>query len=127
MKKRSILFYGFALIAIFILTDSINAHKHLTGSWEFSVNQAPWEYSKGKVMFETNKEDVITGKIVFTSGAEIKIAKITSEENKLTFEVIIDGYRVKTVATIKDNAMTGVVETNEGNMPFIAKKAIPES
>lgn len=126
MKKNSKIFYGLSFFLLLLFPLTVSAHSNLTGSWEFSVNLAPWEYSKGKVIFKTTGEDDLTGKIVFTSGAEIKISKISCEDNNLTFEVIIDGYRVKTIATLKGNTMTGMVETYDGNMPFTAKKAIPE-
>jgi outer membrane lipoprotein-sorting protein len=97
----------------------------LTGSWVFNIVQAPQDYSRGKVIFEVNKENVITGKILFNNGAEIKINKITQQEEKVTFEIIVDGSPVKTILSLVNNEIKGYVQTYDGNIPFSAKKELP--
>lgn len=109
-----------------ISANNTEAENPLVGSWVFNVNQAPWEYSKGKVVFEENKDMELSGKILFTSGREVKIAKITQEEDKITFEVNVEGMPVKTIVTLEDNDIKGFVETYEGNMPFNAKRELAE-
>lgn len=106
--------------------NNAEAENPLLGSWVFNVAQAPWEYSKGKVVFEENKEEELSGKIIFTSGREIKIAKITQEDDKVTFKVNVDGMPVKTIVTLEENDIKGFVETNEGNMPFNAERELTE-
>ncbi len=107
-------------------TVAEKAEKPLLGSWVFNISQAPWEYSKGRVVFENNDENVMTGKIVFDSGFELRIGKITREEDKVIMETFVQGYPVKTVVTLKEDTLTGYTETPDGNIPFTAKRYIPE-
>ncbi len=116
----------FTIVLLFAATP-VKAEDPLIGSWTFSVNQAPWEYSRGKVVFEAGKENVLQGKVLFTSGREIKINKISKEKEKVLFEMVVDGYQVKTIVTLKDDVISGHVETIDGNMPFSAKREVPES
>ena len=126
MKKSIISFCGLVFIALLFMANTTKAENPLTGSWDFNVNQAPWEYSRGKLVFEKDKDDEIAGEIIFSSGIKLKIPKITLEDKKMTFEVTIDGYNTKTVAMIKDDNLTGHVSTFEGDMPFTAKRSVPE-
>lgn len=127
MKKS--IGYLSAVFTILLLFAAmpVKAEDPLIGSWTFSVNQAPWEYSRGRVVFETCEEKVLHGKVVFTSGREIKIAKISKEKEKVLFEMLVDGYQIRTVVTLKDDVISGHVETPDGNMPFSAKRVVPES
>jgi len=115
----------FFLTLLFIAT-SAKAENTLIGTWAFNVNQAPWEYSRGKVIFDLDKENELSGKIIFASGIEVAIDKITQEKDKVVFEVYVEGTPVKTIVTLKDDNITGFVETYEGNMPFSAKREVPE-
>jgi hypothetical protein len=127
MKKSIVSFSGIILFALlFAETGSISSNP-LLGSWVFSVNQAPPEYSRGIIVFENNKDDIITGKIKFHSGFEVPITKINRVNEKITFEVFVEGTPARAVVTLKDNQISGFVETYEGNMPFTAKKEVPEN
>jgi hypothetical protein len=126
MKKLIVPFLRVVLFAFLFMATSAKADSPVTGSWNFNVPQAPWEYSKGKMILENDADDKITGKIKFDNGREVRIAKITRTEGKYTFEFNVEGNRVKTVFTLKNNEMTGVVETSDGNIPFSAKKEVPE-
>jgi hypothetical protein len=126
MKKSVVPFLSLVLFAFLFTAASVKVESPLSGSWSFNIPQAPWEYSKGKMIFENDADDKISGKIKFDSGREVSIAKITQTEDKYTFEVNVENTPVKTVVTLKDNNMTGVVETYDGNIPFSAKKEVPE-
>jgi hypothetical protein len=127
MKKSVVPFLSLVLFAFLFTAAGVKADSPLPGSWSFNIPQAPWEYSKGKMIFENDADDKITGKIKFDSGREVRIARISQTEDKYTFEVNVEGTPVKTVVTLKDNNMTGVVETYDGNIPFSAKKEVPEN
>lgn len=117
------------LLAFFIIsgftTASVKTENPLLGSWVFNISQAPWEYSKGRVIFENNDENVMIGKIVFDSGFEVRIGKIRREEDKFIMDTFIEGYPVKTVVTLKENTLSGYTETPDGNIPFTARRHIP--
>jgi hypothetical protein len=126
MKRTFITFCGMFILTFLLMSASAKAENPLLGSWVFDVSQAPYEYSKGKVIFEQEEEKEMTGKIVFDSGVEVKLNKITTEDEKIIFEVYLEGMHVKTIVALKDDNITGHVETYEGNMPFSAKRFVPE-
>lgn len=97
----------------------------LSGSWNFSVNQAPWEYNKGSIELE-QAGDGITGKVVFHTGREVPIQEISVDGDSVTFDVVVDGYDVKALCTLSDDELKGYVMTMEGNMDFSASKKIAE-
>lgn len=125
MKKYIISIIGLVFFALIFMGNTDNADNPLIGSWNFNVNQAPWEYSRGKIIFEKDKDDITVGKIIFSSGTELTIPRIILKDKLLTFEVIVDGYTTKTTATLEDDNLSGYVETSEGNLPFCARKEVP--
>ncbi len=126
MKRSSVSLFGMFFLALLFIATTAKAENPLIGSWAFNVNQAPWEYSRGKVVFDLGKEDELSGKIIFASGIEVAINKITQEKDKVVFDIFVEGTPVKTIVTLKDDNITGFVETYEGNMPFSAKREVPE-
>jgi outer membrane lipoprotein-sorting protein len=127
--KNSLISLCFIFLASITLAGSAAGYSMqanpLIGSWVFNVVQAPPDYSRGKVIFEANKENAITGKILFNNGNEIKINSITQQEEKVTFEIIVDGSPVKTIVSLLNNEIKGHVQTYDGNIPFSAKKELP--
>ncbi len=126
MKRSSIWFCSLFIISFLLLSPEARAGNPLVGEWTFSVTQAPWEYSRGKVLIDLDEEQAPVGKIVFDSGIEVRIAKITQEENKVTMEIYVEGYPVRTILDLEDDEMKGYTETPEGSIPFAAKRYIPE-
>ena len=126
MKRSFISFCGMFFIAFLFMATSAKAENPILGSWLFNASQAPWEYSKGKVIFTQEEGKDIMGKIVFDSGIELRIANITRKEEKITFEAYVEGYPVRTIVDLKDDDMSGHVETPDGNLPFAAKREQPE-
>ncbi|TVP98988.1 MAG: hypothetical protein EA359_17525 [Balneolaceae bacterium] len=121
------------LSILFLLTSVAKANfifnesdETLLGSWVFSVNEAPWEYSKGKVVFEKDDANELTGKVIFDSGRQIPILSISVGESTLTFEVNVDGNHVTSFMALDGDIMTGHVQTADGNMNFSAQKEISE-
>ena len=120
--KRSLL----AILALFLMLFAVNSTTETDpspiGSWAFSVDQAPWEYSRGTIVFEENEEIELSGVIHFHTGQQLSIAKISVDGSEMVFDVNVDGYEVQSVVTISVEELTGYVVTMEGNMPFRATK-----
>lgn len=127
MKKSIISFCGLLFLAIIFTANTSIRDNPLLGSWIFSVSQAPWEYSRGKVVFEKNDENVLAGKMLFSSGREIALSKITQEGERITLDFFVEGYPVKIIVTITDNNIAGFAQTDDGNLPFSALKEMPEN
>lgn len=121
------------LSVLFLISTVVNANNvisesedTLLGSWVFTVNEAPWEYSRGKVVFEKNDENELEGKVIFDTGRQIPILTISLTDESLSFQVNVDGYNVTSFMTLEGDSMTGHVETVEGNMNFSAQREISE-
>jgi hypothetical protein len=128
MKRTFISFFGFFLIVTLLAgfsTVSAQSRNPLIGTWVFTASQAPWEYSRGKVVFET-KEKEITGKVLFTSGVTVNMSKVVQEKDKVTFDFSVEGVPVKTIVTLEGNEFKGHAETYDGRIPFNGKKELPE-
>ncbi len=126
MKRSLLRFTGLFIISFLFLATAVKAGDPLAGEWAFSVTQAPWEYSKGKILIDTDEDGLPVGKIVFDSGIEVRIARITQEENKVTMDVYVEGYPVRTVLDFEDDELKGFTETPDGTIPFSATRHIPE-
>ncbi|TVQ66587.1 MAG: hypothetical protein EA360_05220 [Balneolaceae bacterium] len=112
---------------LFIFTGNVQAQtaSTLEGDWQFSVNQAPWEYSRGVVAF-VKDGDLWTGKILFHVNREVAIEEVAVEGAEIRFDVTVDGYDVRAVFTRDGDDLSGIVYTIEGNMPFRANRATEE-
>lgn len=126
MKKSIVSFFGMMLFT-FIFMAAGAAENPLLGTWIFTANQAPYEYSKGKLIFENDEDDNLKGKLRFDSGIDVPVSKITMESDTVILNINVEGGAYKTVLTLKENELNGFVETYEGNIPFAAKREVPES
>ena len=97
------------------------------GSWAFNVDQAPWEYSRGTIVFEESDDLELTGVIHFHTGQQLTISKISVDGSEMVFDVNVDGYEVQSVVAISLTELSGYVMTPEGNMPFNATKESVET
>ncbi len=122
------MFLSAAILLSFFLMANLHAEEDpLLGSWSFEVAQAPWEYSKGKVIFETGEENLITAKVLFDSGRQLSVREVLYEDGEVRFQTMVDGYRVNSVFILEDDSLTGHVETVEGNMDFKASREKEET
>ncbi len=126
MKKTIVSFTGLLLFFSFLMCNPVDAGDNVLGTWSFNVNQAPWEYNSGKIIIETDDEDELVGRVVFDSGIEMRIARISRDEERVRLTVWIEGTSVYVVGTVEEDELTGRVETIEGNLPFSAKREVPE-
>lgn len=124
MKKVLIhtLAITFSLSLISFGTTFAQSSSGLEGDWNFSVNQAPWEYSRGVVTFAEGEESW-SGTILFHVNREVTVDEILVNGDEIRFSLIVDGYDVRTVFTLQDGELSGMVYTIDGNMPFRASRA----
>ncbi len=114
------------MLAFSNLTFASSEDTTLVGIWEFNVNGAPWEYSRGMIIIEPADDGLLTGKVEFSTGRVVQLASIAVEEDTVIFEVNVDGYDVKSNLKLSGDDLQGVVQTIEGNMDFSAKRAAEE-
>jgi len=126
MKLRSLFLSSLLVLAFSNLTFASSEDTTLVGIWEFNVNGAPWEYSRGMIIIEPADDGLLTGKVEFSTGRVVQLASIAVEEDTVIFEVNVDGYDVKSNLKLSGDDLQGVVQTIEGNMDFSAKRAAEE-
>lgn len=119
----SFLLLTFLIIALVAATDI--DENGITGSWTFEVPEAPWEYNNGKMIF-TIVDEELNGKIKFHNGRELTIPSVTVGENRITFVVYVEGYRVETHLTMDGDTLSGFVETPEGILDMHAERETTE-
>ncbi|MCC5942179.1 MAG: hypothetical protein JJU37_11620 [Balneolaceae bacterium] len=126
MKIRSLLLSILLVVAFSNLSYASSEESPLVGSWEFNVTGAPWEYSRGLIIVEPGEDGELSGKVEFSTGRVVQIASILVEDESVVFEVVVDGYDVKSDLQLSGDDLQGVVQTIEGNMNFSAKRAVSE-
>ncbi|MGB5428297.1 hypothetical protein, partial [Eudoraea sp.] len=80
-------------------SDIVVKKKKWTGSWDYSVQDVPVEYSSG-VLHISKKKKVYTVKLELPAG-NLPADNVRDDKNKLTFSVDIEGSMVD-VALIMD-------------------------
>ncbi len=113
-------------MSLSVSANFTNTENDFLGKWNFSVSQAPWEYSRGDMLFEIKEDDVISGKMKFINGVEVLIRNVKQKDENLTFDITAEGYVLSIVTKLKENDIDGFVQTPEGNLPFSAKRELPE-
>ena len=120
--KKLVMFVLFAFCATLISQPTAAAGKeNLKGTWEYKVPSAPYEYSKGKLVFAED-DGVNTVTVKFTSGAELKAQNVKIEKEVISFVVILDGNYIKFNGKLAEGKITGKVDSPEGIMELTAEK-----
>ena len=91
------------------------------GTWTFSAQDAPYEYSKGDLVI-TLEGNELKGEIVFSEYNKVKVQDLKLEENVLTFKAYIEGEVIYSKNTIIKDEMNGKVSYSEGTIEFSAKR-----
>lgn len=117
------------LTALFAVTLSFNAiaqkKVQVAGNWKYEVPQAPYGYEKGNINI-SEKENVLTGNLVFNSGYTVKLDNIILKNDTLQANAYVEGERVDIVVKVLKNSMNGTADTSMGKMSLKAEKAIKE-
>ena len=124
MKKLNYLIPVLFFLFISMSAFSSNPEKNLIGEWKFEVTEAPYEYQKGKLVFERSNED-IKGKVIFDRAGNVSISniEIEAESEKITLTLYVEGTRVKVIGTIDEDKFSGFSKAGyEGKMDFLAEK-----
>lgn len=127
MKKLfpGLLFASLTMLLFSAYPAFAQSSSELQGDWRFTVNQAPWEYSRGVITFEKSG-DAWSGTILFHVNREVSVEEISIDGDEVRFELIVDGYDVRTVFTVQEEELAGIVYTIDGNMPFRANRVESE-
>ena len=120
MKK--VTFVVMILCLIFLNQRSFaNDNKNVLGTWKVAVADAPYEYVKSSfVVSEVN--GLLSGKVVFENGQEMKVSDLEFAKDVLKFGVNIDGNDIKVTAKVENSKLTGKVDAPDGLLDLTAVK-----
>lgn len=97
-----------------------NMITELKGTWEYTAENAPYEYQQGKLIFE-QKDKELSAKIDI-QGNIVAVRDLKIEKKNISFVVYVDGERVAVNLTLKEGKLKGTGETYEGPIPLEAVK-----
>jgi len=102
---------------------SVSAQKKVdpTGTWTYSANEAPYEYSSGDLVIAKEGKDY-TVQIILGEYYKVKASSVTYEKNELSFSVYIEGESVSVKVTVEKEDMKGTASYTDGTIPVTAKK-----
>jgi hypothetical protein len=102
---------------------TVSAQKKVdpVGTWTYTADQAPYEYSTGDIVIEKDGKDLIV-EIQLGEYYKIKASNVTYEKNVLTFKVYIEGESVTIEATMEAEKFEGDASYSEGTNPVVGVK-----
>lgn len=117
----------FLLAVLFFANSSLLANDlgKLIGTWDYTVPYAPYEYSKGQMVF-TEKEGVVTGELKI-QGYAIPIKNLKVVEGNYSFGVELEYNYIPITAKLEGTTITGKASTPEGDMAITATRKTEES
>lgn len=101
-------------------TFATSIEQDVSGTWAYEAPTAPYEYSKGKLVF-TEKDGNLEGKIKI-GDKEIAMRNIKVEGDNVSFGSYIQGEYVSIKLTLAKNAFTGTANSSEGALKLSGKK-----
>ena len=115
----------FVLVA-FCATLVINpvtasAKEDLKGTWEYKAPSAPYEYMKGKLIFdEVNGQATVTVK--FSSGTQIKAQNVKVENENFSFGIMVENNLVKCTGKVVNGKLIGKADSPTGILEMTAER-----
>lgn len=99
----------------------------IEGSWDFKSPSAPYEYSKGKIIFTKNKEKSITAKVVMSNGSSLTANGVKISGAKVLFHINVEGEDCNITMQKSDAKLKGVVITNSGDYMDVTLTKSPKA
>ncbi|NPA37043.1 MAG: hypothetical protein GXO47_09360 [Chlorobi bacterium] len=110
----AVLIMSFSLLAGAANPDKDIKNK-IYGEWKVDAPDAPYDYQEGVIKFY--KEDGQDKIKISTTYDVIMGENLKVEGNKITFEFEVEYELCTAKLDYKENKMTGIVETVQGNIP----------
>lgn len=102
---------------------TVSAQKKVdpVGTWTYTADQAPYEYSTGDIVVTKEGKEV---KVEIQLGEYYKIkgSSVTYEKNVLAFKVYIEGESVSIKATLEEEKFEGTASYSDGTLPVLGVK-----
>lgn len=102
---------------------NVSAQKKVdpVGTWTYTADQAPFEYSTGDIVV-AKEEKELEIEIQLGEYYKIKGSSVTYEKNVLAFKVYIEGESVSIKVTLEEEKFEGTASYSEGTIPVVGEK-----
>lgn len=111
----------FAILCFSMGAKALNLPSNFDGNWVYACYDAPYPYHEGKLLV-AEKEQETTVKVVFKNGQSASGKNVAIADGKLSFDVYVEGYVVKTVLEQNGEKIIGKAHSPEGVMDLQIKK-----
>ncbi|MFY0651361.1 MAG: hypothetical protein JXQ96_04980 [Cyclobacteriaceae bacterium] len=91
------------------------------GSWKYEAPNAPYEYSKGKLLVEKASGSDYSVTIVIND-SKLKARNIQYSGSELTFSAYVEGEYISVKLLVEEDKMNGKVSYSEGQLDVSANK-----
>ena len=97
---------------------TVSAQKKVdpVGTWTYTADEAPYEYSTGDIVVDKDGKDYLV-EIQLGEYYKIKASSVTYEKNVLAFKVYIEGESVTIKATLEADKFDGTASYSDGTIP----------
>ena len=92
----------------------------IVGTWNYEAPTAPYEYSKGKLIF-IEKGDAVEGSIKLGENS-IQMRNLKIEENEVSFGIYLEGEYISIKAKMDKKAFSGTATYSEGSVALKGEK-----
>ncbi len=98
-------------------------NRNVLGVWSVQVSDAPTQFVKSALTV-TEVKGILSGKVIFEDGQELKVAEIQFSKDMLRLIVNIDGSDIRVSGKLENSKITGKVESPDGVLDLIAFKKL---
>lgn len=91
------------------------------GTWDYKVENAPYEYSSG-VLYVTKEKNGYAVKVKLNYSTEIA-NNVKVDKNKLNFSVMVEGLNVKVALEVDASGIKGKADSPEGVFSLTGKRS----
>ncbi len=120
MKKVAFVLMALCLVVLNQKCFAID-NKIVLGTWKVAVVDAPYQYAKSSFCF-SEANGVLSGKVIFEDGKELKVSNLEFTKDVITFAVNIDGNDIKVKGKLENAKITGKVDSPNGLLDLTATK-----
>ena len=95
-------------------------YKSPIGTWDYTVEDVPYEYSAGVLIITKDKEEYKV--VVKVNYNTLTASEVKVNENTVNFSVYIEGEKVQVSLEVKDDVINGNANSTEGSFSLIGKR-----
>lgn len=121
MRKNILVLIVVALTFCF-KSNAQDSIKNFVGTWEYTCEDAPYEYRTGSIVIETQNNEAKI-KVVYQDGSQVKAESLSVKDGVLHFSVIVENETIPVELKRDNEKLIGKTYNEYGEeMKLTAKK-----